>query len=68
MIKHQIALLLLFFVPLELSAQRCGRPDSAQNYGRVQNLSMCSALRCQHRHPAHRDYTKLFWMSGSTVE
>jgi len=37
MIKHQIALLLLFFVPLELSAQRCGRPDSAQNYGRVQN-------------------------------
>jgi hypothetical protein len=32
-----IALLLFLFVPLELVAQRYGRPDSAQNYGRVKN-------------------------------
>jgi len=37
MAKHQIALLLLLLLPLEVFAQRYGKPDSAQNYGRVLN-------------------------------
>jgi hypothetical protein len=47
MIKRQIALLLLLFMPLELPAQRYGRPDSAQNYGRVQNPPLLLQVKVQ---------------------
>ena len=47
MIKRQIVLLLLFFMPLELQAQRYGRPDSAQNYGRVQNPQLLLQVKVQ---------------------
>jgi len=47
MLNRQIALLLLFFAPLELLAQRYGRPDSAQNYGRVQNPQLLLQVKIQ---------------------
>lgn len=47
MMNRRIALLLLLFVPLELVAQRYGRPDSAQNYGRVQNPHLLLQVKVQ---------------------
>jgi hypothetical protein len=38
MVKREIALALLFFAPLELSAQRYRRPDGIQIYGRVERV------------------------------
>jgi len=49
MIKRQLVLLLLFFVPLELPAQRYGKPDSAQNYDRVQNPQLLLQVKIQRK-------------------
>jgi len=49
MIRRNIALLLLLFVPPELVAQRYGRPDSAQNYGRVRNHHLLASAVPSHR-------------------
>jgi hypothetical protein len=47
MMSRGIALLLFLFVPLELVAQRYGRPDSAQNYGRVKNPHLFLQVKVQ---------------------
>ncbi len=45
MIRRNVALLLLLSAPLQLVAQRYGRPDSAQNYRRVQDRQILLQVR-----------------------
>jgi hypothetical protein len=45
MIRRNVALLLLLSAPLQLVAQRYGRSDSAQNYGRVKDRQLLLQVR-----------------------
>lgn len=47
MIRHCLALVFLLFAVPGLPAQRGGRPDAAQNYGRVQNPQLLLQVRVQ---------------------